>query len=48
MQKRIAEKNWDARFDTGKKRFSFKDRILYSIEKMTGKRLFSYRNYKII
>ena len=48
MQKRIAEKNWDARFDTGKKRSSFKDRILYSIEKMTGKRLFSYRNYKII
>ncbi len=48
MQKRIAEKNWDARFDTSKKNFSFKDGILYRIEKLTGKRLFAYKNYKII
>ncbi len=48
MQKKIAEKNWDAHFDTRKKRFSFKDRLLYSIEKITGKRFFAYKNYKII
>lgn len=48
MQKRIAEKNWDAHLDTSKKRFSFKDRLLYRIEKITGKRFFDYKNYKII
>jgi hypothetical protein len=48
MQKRIAEKNWDARFDTRKKRFSFKNALLYRIEKWTGKRLFDYKNYKVI
>ena len=48
MKKRIEEKNWDARFDTSKKNFSIKDRILYRVEKITGKRLFSYRNYKVI
>lgn len=48
MQKRIAEKNWTADFDTRKKRFSFKDAVLYRIEKLTGKRLFAYKNYTII
>jgi hypothetical protein len=48
MQKRIAEKNWDAKLDTRKKKFSFKDGLLYRIEKLTGKRLFAYKNYKVI
>jgi len=48
MQKRIAGKNWNANFDTSKKRFSFKDGILYRIEKLTGKRLFAYKNYTVI
>jgi len=48
MQKRIAEKNWQADFDVSKKRFSFKDHLLYRIEKWTGKRLFDYQNYKMI
>ena len=48
MQNRIAEKNWQANFDITKKRFSFKDKWLYKIEKLTGKRLFDYRNYKVI
>lgn len=48
MQQRITEKNWRADFDTTKKRFSFKDSHLYRIEKLTGKRLFDYKNYKII
>ena len=30
------------------KQFSFKDRLLHWIEKITGKRLFDYRNYKKI
>ena len=45
MQKRIAEKNWEMNFDTQKKKFSFKDRILYRLEKWTGIRLFNFRNY---
>jgi hypothetical protein len=48
MQKRIAEKNWKADFDTSRKRFSATKRLLYHIEKLTGKRLFDYRNYRII
>jgi glycosyltransferase involved in cell wall biosynthesis len=48
MQKRIADKNWQANFDVRKKKFSFPDLLLYKIEKLTGKRLFDYRNYKII
>lgn len=48
MQKRINEKNWKFEHDISRKKFSFKDNILYWIEKRTGKRLFDYRNYKII
>ena len=48
MKNRIARKNWNANFNTSKKRFSLKDGILYRIEKLTGKRLFSYKNYTII
>ena len=48
MQKRIKDKNWQLQLDIRKKKFSLKDRILYWIEKKTGKRLFSYRNYRLI
>lgn len=48
MQQRIAEKNWQVNFDPGKKKFSFKDKLLYRFEKLTGIRPFQYRNYKII
>lgn len=48
MKERIAEKNWDASFDTNRKNFSFKNRVLYGVEKLTGKRLFEYKNYIII
>ena len=48
MQKRIAEKNWDVQLDIQKKKFSLKDRLLYAWEKLTGRRLFDFRNYRII
>jgi len=48
MKKRISEKNWQVTLDLRKKNFSLKNRFLYWIEKKTGKRLFSYKNYKII
>ncbi|PUZ26835.1 hypothetical protein GA0116948_102383 [Chitinophaga costaii] len=49
MQERIGKKNWDFQFDTSKKNFKkLKKWVLYWVEKKTGKRLFDYRNYKII
>ena len=48
MHERIERQNWQLDIDTSRKNFEFKDRILYWIEKWTGKRLFAYRNYKII
>jgi hypothetical protein len=48
MQKRIKEKNWTLTLDISQKKFSFKNRILHFIEKKTGRRLFSFRNYRII
>lgn len=47
MKHRIAAKTWNANFDTSKKKFSFKDILLYRFEKLTGRRIFSNRNYKI-
>lgn len=48
MQERISRKNWEIDLDIHQKKFSFKNRLLYWIEKMTGKRLFAFRNYKIV
>ena len=48
MRKRIEDKNWQVELDIRKKKFSLKDRILYWIEKKTGKRLFTYRNYELL
>ena len=48
MQERINQKNWQFTHDISRKKFSFKDSLLYWIEKMTGKRLFDYKNYRII
>ena len=48
MKKRIAEKNWSVHLDISKKKLPPKEKILYWIEKKTGKRLFDFKNYKII
>ena len=48
MHKRIAEKNWHIDLDTSQTRFSFKDKLLHKLEKLTGKRFFGYKNYRII
>ena len=48
MQQRIKDKNWQLDFDLTKKKLSFKDWLLYKIEKLSGKRLFNYRNYRVI
>jgi hypothetical protein len=48
MTKRIEEKNWHADLDISKKKLRLKDKLLHWYEKKTGKRLFEFRNYKII
>jgi hypothetical protein len=48
MQKRISEKNWEVDLDVTKKRFTFKKWVMYILEKATGIRMFSFRNYKLI
>ncbi len=48
MKERIKRLNWDVELDENKKSFKITDRILNWIEQKTGKRLFEYRNYKLI
>jgi len=48
MKKRILRLNWDFFFDTRKKKFGLKKWILHRIEKLTGIRLFEYKNYKMV
>lgn len=48
MQKRISEKNWELNIDITQKRFTVKKWLLYLLEKYTGIRPFTFRNYKLI
>ena len=48
MKERVRNVDWDFEFDTSVKRLKLKDRILMGIERLTGKRLFEYKNYRLI
>lgn len=48
MKERIAQKNWDVQLDISRKNMPFKYRVLHFIEKKFGKRLFAYRNYRVV
>ncbi|MCE7068000.1 glycosyltransferase family 2 protein [Dyadobacter sp. CY326] len=48
MQSRIARQSWKVELDTSKKRFKLKDALLYWYEKRTGRRLFEFRNYRLL
>ena len=48
MQPRIDQMNWQFSFDPTKKNLSLKERALYCLEKLTGRRWFEYKNYHII
>jgi hypothetical protein len=48
MQERIRKQNWKLDLDVSKKKLDLKDRLLYKFEKLTGKRLFAFKNHKII
>ena len=48
MKQRVNNQSWKVELDPAIQRFSKKDRFLYWFEKKTGKRLFDFKNYKII
>lgn len=48
MKERIAQKNWEVQLDISRKNMPFKYRVLHFIEKKFGKRLFAYRNYRVV
>ena len=48
MQERIATQQWDIVLDARKKNMKPKDKLLYLIEKWTGKRLFTFTNHIIV
>lgn len=48
MQSRIARKNWKFDYDISMNSYSVKDRVKRLLERLSGKRFFEYRNYKII
>lgn len=48
MQSRISRMNWNVALDTSKKNLSFKNKLLLLFEKLTGVRLFTFKNYKIL
>ncbi|MFN4286814.1 MAG: glycosyltransferase family 2 protein [Lacibacter sp.] len=45
MQQRIAARNWQVELDVSRRNLNLKEWFLFQIEKITGKRLFSFRNY---
>jgi glycosyltransferase involved in cell wall biosynthesis len=48
MKERLGHMNWAFTWDINQKKFSFKEGFLYWFEKLTTKRLFEYKNYKVI
>lgn len=48
MKERLQRMNWEFKFDLSNKRFKIKDLILYWVEKITGYRLFEYKNFRKI
>jgi len=48
MNNRLERMNWNFTWDVKLKKFKFKDWLLYTIEKITGIRLFEYKNFTII
>ncbi len=48
MLDRIKQKNWHISLNLHEKKFRLKDYFLYQFEKITGIRLFDFKNYKLI
>lgn len=47
MQNRIANQDWEFVY-TKQSNMTFKEKVLYAIQKLTGKQLFTYKNYRTI
>lgn len=45
MKDVIASQDWEFNYDPSKSNMKAKDKLLYFVEKKTGRRLFEYRNY---
>ena len=48
MQNRINSQDWVFDYKPIKNNMSVKERVLYAIQKLTGKQLFTYKNYRVI
>ncbi|KAA2244743.1 glycosyltransferase family 2 protein [Chitinophaga agrisoli] len=48
MQQRISQQDWEFRYDPSRTNMNFKERVLYFIQRLTGKQLFTYKNYRLI
>lgn len=48
MKEIINKQDWDFEYDPSKSNMSFKDKILYIIEKVFNYRLFEYKNYNTV
>jgi glycosyltransferase involved in cell wall biosynthesis len=48
MKEVIAAKDWDFQYDPSRSNMSFKDRVMFLLNRWTGKRLFEFKNYKLI
>ncbi|MBM2814531.1 MAG: glycosyl transferase [Ignavibacteria bacterium] len=47
MQKRVENQNWEFNFDIKMKNMNWLNKLFYFFEKLTGMRLFEYRNYNL-
>ncbi|TAF31396.1 MAG: glycosyltransferase family 2 protein [Cytophagales bacterium] len=48
MQDRIKRANWNLEIDLSKKKLTFKEKLLRSLEIITGYRAFEYKNFKLL
>jgi hypothetical protein len=48
METRLQELDWHVEIEESKIKFKFKEYLLFKFEKLFGKRLFEYKNYRII
>lgn len=48
MENRIQQQDYDLQLDVNRKKLKLKHRIMYFVEKLTGKRFFEFKNYRVI
>lgn len=48
MQERISQLNWKVNIDESKIKMTFRDKMLFIFEKLTGYRLFEYKNFVLV